>query len=206
MTRLRRYIPEFRACWRNRRGMATVELALISSFLVVLLLPLADIGMGFWIKTQVNTAAQAGAEYAFVHGWTSNNQATQSGIYNAVMNGSSLNASSTPTLISSSTPCDINSTPSCSTSSTAYIWLACKCANGVTGAVEDPTYNPSQPSSPFDQSRCSSQANCSGTNQNAVTPGAYVFVKAQATYTPLFNYIGLGSPMTFTAISAVRVQ
>jgi Flp pilus assembly protein TadG len=68
----------FRTMLLDRRGAAMVEFALVATVLIGLLMPLVDIGMGFYYKTQVMTAAQAGAQYAFVHGWngTDNSVAT----------------------------------------------------------------------------------------------------------------------------------
>jgi Flp pilus assembly protein TadG len=52
---------------RDTGGAALIEFALVSSLLVLMLLPLVDVGMGFYRKTQVMTAAEAGAQYAFVN-------------------------------------------------------------------------------------------------------------------------------------------
>jgi Flp pilus assembly protein TadG len=52
------------------RGVAAVEFGLIVSFLAAMTICVADVGMGFYRKMQVQSAAQAGAEYAIVHGYS----------------------------------------------------------------------------------------------------------------------------------------
>src|SRR5579872_1181427 len=189
-----------RATFRDIRGVATVELALVSVVMIAIMLPMYDLGMGFYVKTQVMTAAQAGADYAFIKGWGgSNNSSPQSSINAAVMNATGLNATSAPMLTSSSTPWTYVNGGSCS-GSNCDLWLSCECTNGT--ALSDPA---AQPATPFKATDCSSLAKCGGTN-NPQTPGAYVTVSAHATYTPIVSYLGFGSPVTFTATSVVRIQ
>lgn len=165
-----------RTGFRDRRGVATVELALVSTVMIGLMLPMFDIGMGFYFKTQVHTAAQAGAEYAYVHGWNSTNTTTQTSILSAVTSATGLSA-----IAASPAPT-----------------LACGCVDGTTITL-------STPSSPYTSDTCASQTTCAGSN-NPVKPGAFVTVNAQATYTPLITYLGFGSPVTLSATSVVRVQ
>ena len=186
---------------RDLRGVATVELALVATVMVIVMLPIFDLGMGFYVKTQFMSAAEAGADYAFIHGWANNNNSSpQTSINSAVMNATGLNASSSPALTSSSTPWTYANGSACS-GSNCDLWLSCECTDGTT--LSDPT---KQPDTPFAQAACSSLAKCSGANQNAQTPGAYVTVSAHATYTPIISFLGLGSPITFTATSVVRVE
>ena len=49
-------------------------------------------------------------------------------------------------------------------------------------------------------------ADCSGTCASVLSPGTYVTVNAQATYTPLISYAVLGSTVTLTAQSVARIQ
>ncbi len=176
---LRDMMQLFRVALGDRHGVAIVEFAFVASFLVALMLPVVDIGMGFYYKTRVMTAAQAGAQYAFVHDWSGNSAATQTAITTAVTSAMDLSVSATPA-------------PS----------LSCKCADGTQ--LNNPT---SLPSSPFTPATCSSlpSTNCTGSN-NPNSPGAYVTVNAQVTYSPLFAYLGFGNPVTLTASSTVRVQ
>ncbi len=184
----------------DARGVATVEMALVSTVMITIMLPMYDLGMGFYVKTQVMSAAQAGADYAFIVGWSnSNNSSPQTSINAAVMNATGLNASSTPALTSSSTPWTYVNGGTCS-GANCDLWLSCKCTDGTT--LSDPA---SQPTAPFKATDCSSLATCSGSN-NPQTPGAYVTVEAHATYTPIASYLGFGNPITFTATSVVRIQ
>jgi Flp pilus assembly protein TadG len=186
---------------RDPRGVATVELALVATVMVIIMLPIFDLGMGFYVKTQVMSAAEAGADYAFIHGWvTNNNSGPQTSINSAVMNATGLNGSSSPALTSSATPWTYVNGSSCA-GSNCDLWLSCECTDGTT--LSDPT---NQPTTPYAQSACSSLPKCSGANQNSQTPSAYVTVAAHATYTPIITFLGLGNPITFTATSVVRVE
>jgi Flp pilus assembly protein TadG len=78
--------------WKERRAVALIEFAIVMPILVILLLPLADLGMAFYVKTQVMTAAEAGAEFAFLHStsWTTTT------VQSAVTGATSLSVSATP--------------------------------------------------------------------------------------------------------------
>src|SRR5438034_5310649 len=53
----------------DTRGVAATELAFIAPVLVLLMLCTVDIGIGMFRKMQVQNSAQAGAQYAAVHGF-----------------------------------------------------------------------------------------------------------------------------------------
>ena len=127
--RNRKYpLPGLAAVLRERRGVAMVEFAIVLPVLVLLLLPLVDLGMGFYVKTQVMTAAEAGAQYAFVHGWSGTNTTTQTSLVAAVNSATSLSG------------LQVTTAPS----------LSCKCANGTTLTTLTVT-------APYSQSTCSAQ-------------------------------------------------
>ena len=67
-------------------GVASVELAIIAPLLAMAIICTADLGLGIFRKMQVQAAAQAGAEYAIVKGYT------QSGIVTAVTSATSFGA------------------------------------------------------------------------------------------------------------------
>ena len=67
-------------------GVASVELAIIAPLLAMAIICTADLGLGIFRKMQVQAAAQAGAEYAIVKGFT------QSGIVTAVTSATSFGA------------------------------------------------------------------------------------------------------------------
>ena len=69
---------------RCTRGVTAVEFAVALPLLAGILLPMIDIGMATYQKMQVTDAAQAGADYALLHGWNSTS------IQNAVTNATSL--------------------------------------------------------------------------------------------------------------------
>jgi hypothetical protein len=62
-----------RSPWRifacNKNGTAAIEFAVVALILVVMGIGVADLGMGFYRKMQVQNAAQAGAQYAIRHGF-----------------------------------------------------------------------------------------------------------------------------------------
>jgi len=54
------------------QGVAAIELGLILPVVVIAFIGTLDLGIGVYRKMQVQTAAQAGAEYALTHGFMSN--------------------------------------------------------------------------------------------------------------------------------------
>lgn len=52
-------------------GAAAVEFALLAPTLVAILLPMVDLGIGAYEKMRVQDAAEAGAQYALEHGYSS---------------------------------------------------------------------------------------------------------------------------------------
>jgi Flp pilus assembly protein TadG len=161
---------------RERRGVAMIEFGVTLPILVIMLLPMVDIGMGFYVQSQVATAAEAGAQYAFVKGWSGNNSATQTNIVGAVTSATGLSG--------------IQATP-------APV-LSCGCVDGNTITM-------STPNSPFTPSSCAGLATCTGSN-NPQKPGAFVTVTAQANFQPIFTYWIFGGAKTLTATSTVRIQ
>jgi Flp pilus assembly protein TadG len=120
----------------DNRAVALIEFAVVMPILVILLLPLVDLGMGFYAKTQVMTAAEAGAQYAFVHGWSGTSTTSQTSILSAVSSATSLSgvqASPVPV-------------------------LACGCADGTTI-----TY--SSPGGSFSPSSCSAMTACASSQK-----------------------------------------
>lgn len=79
---------------RARGGLAAIEFAILGPVLVMVLICTADLGLALYHAMQVESAAQAGAEYATVHGFDN------TGISNAVTSatsGFSISASPAPT-------------------------------------------------------------------------------------------------------------
>lgn len=72
---------DVKATLRNSSGVSSVEFALALPLLMAILMLLVDFGIGFYEKMQVEDAAQAGAQYALLHGW--DNQAIRDAVTNA---------------------------------------------------------------------------------------------------------------------------
>ena|ERR1700686_1191058 len=144
------------ARFRNSEGVAAVEFGLITPVLIGLLVPLTDLGMGFYQQMQVRDAAAAGAQYALRHGWNS------TAIQNAVTSATGLGS--------------ISASPAPGQS--------CGCPNATSVSI----------------------STCNSTCSDGQPAGTYVTVNAQSVYTPLLPYPVLGSDVTLTAQSIVRIQ
>ena len=64
-------------------GLAAIEFAILAPVLILMMICVVDLGMGIYRKMQVQNAAQAGAEYAMVHGYSA------SSVLSAVTNATS---------------------------------------------------------------------------------------------------------------------
>ena len=144
------------ACFAgDRRAVAMIEFAVVTPILVLLLLPLVDLGLGFYVKTQLMTAAEAGTQYAFVNGWSGTSTSTQTSILSAVSHATGLGGVS-------ASPAPV---------------LACGCADGTTIAY-------SFPGGAFSPSACSAMTACtSGQKPGAyVTVNTQVSYRPVFTY------------------------
>ena len=103
-------------------GVAAIEFAITGGLLALLVVAGADISMGFYSYMQVQNSAQAGAQYAAVHGFNS------SSISTAVTN-----ATSTPGISASPAPAQFCGCPS----GTALTPVACNatCADGMNAGT-----------------------------------------------------------------------
>lgn len=132
-----------------------MEFGLIAPMLAAILLPVIDIGIGFYQRMQVQDAAQAGAQYAMTHGWNS------TAIQNAVTSATTLSIGASPAPVRS-----------------------CGCP-GTASVVS---------------------AACGSACTDGHPAGTYVTVSAQALYTTLVPYPGLGNSVTLSAQSTARIQ
>lgn len=66
---LAKMMPAARRYLRDKSGVAAIEFAALGGVMCMLLVVGADLGMAFYSDMQVQTSAQAGAEYAAVHGY-----------------------------------------------------------------------------------------------------------------------------------------
>jgi Flp pilus assembly protein TadG len=90
-----------------------------------------------------------------------------------------------------------------------YGWNSTNVQNAVTGATSlsgiTATPAPSQ-SCGCPSGTAVTATTCGSTCSNGLTAGTYVTVNAQATYTPLISYAVMGSSVTLSAQSVVRIQ
>jgi Flp pilus assembly protein TadG len=113
--------------WRNQRGTAAVEFALVASLLTALLPAATDLALAIWANQQVGNAARAGTEYAAINCWN--------GSTNAV---SSTCATNVSTAATSATSRSVTATPSefCGNDSASGVTqicvLPCACTSGPT--------------------------------------------------------------------------
>lgn len=61
----------WRRLWRSQDGVSAIEFAIVGGALALLLLGILDFGIGYWEKTQLQDAAQAGAQFAARSGYDS---------------------------------------------------------------------------------------------------------------------------------------
>lgn len=101
-------------------GVAAVEFALVATMLAFMLIGTLDLGFGIFRKMQVQYAAQAGAQYAMIHGFD------QSLISSAV-----LNATNSSTISASPAPSQFCGCPSCS--SIKSVSCGAACSTGTAG-------------------------------------------------------------------------
>jgi Flp pilus assembly protein TadG len=107
---------------RAERGNAAIEFALATPILLGLLVPVADLGIAFTQQIQVQQAAQAGAQYALLHGYSS------SAISNAVTAATNLSGVSAAPAPTQSCGCPTGTTISAAA-------CASTCANGETAGT-----------------------------------------------------------------------
>jgi Flp pilus assembly protein TadG len=144
---------------RASGGSSAVEFALAAPVLLGLLVPVVDLGMAFSQQIKVQQSAQAGAQYATTHPWTSTSATAIANAVTAASTLTSLTASPAPS-------------------------QSCGCPTGTAIA----------------------SVACATTCSNGQPAGYYVTINAQAPYTPQLPYSVLGSSVTLTAQSTVRVR
>ncbi|MCI4680116.1 pilus assembly protein [Rhodoblastus acidophilus] len=85
---------------RANSGASAVEFAFVLPIAVYLFIGVVDYGIGLYRKMEVNKAAQVGAEYAVIHGFTPNatlpNPSSPQAILNAVANASIFGVTANP--------------------------------------------------------------------------------------------------------------
>lgn len=105
------------------RGAAAIEFAVIGGVFSAIFVVSGDIGLAYYARMQVQTAAQVGAQYAVNHGGSTFNA---SAISNAV-----LNATSTTGITASPAPTEFCGCPSGTSLSTATCGTTCTDGTGA---------------------------------------------------------------------------
>ncbi|MGC2412811.1 MAG: TadE family protein [Stellaceae bacterium] len=94
--RLSRAARKLYAVTRANGGTAALEFALATPLLVALLVPVADLGLAYSEQIRVEQAAQAGAQYAVFHPWSTTSATAISKAVLAASTLSTITASPTP--------------------------------------------------------------------------------------------------------------
>lgn len=111
---------------RDRRGTAAIEFGIFAAVLGLVLTSITDVGLAVYRKMQVENAAQAGAQYAMLHGF--NSSAIQSAVSNATAS----------TTISAPTPAQFCGCPGASGVTTAT--CGSTCSSGSTAGTYTTVY------------------------------------------------------------------
>jgi Flp pilus assembly protein TadG len=119
---LKRSARRLASLMRAEHGNVAIEFALATPILIGLLVPVADVGIAFSQQIQVQQAAQAGAQYAVLHGFSS------SAISNAVTAATALPGVSAYPAPTSGCGCPTGSTITVAA-------CASVCANGETAGT-----------------------------------------------------------------------
>ena len=149
-------MPLLRRIWKDERGVAAVEVALVSTLLVTALFNVVEVGRYTYIASQVSAASQAGAQAALV-----TCSATQTPV---TSNCSALAAAITTALRGTTLGAGITQQ-----GGLTERWY---CVNSA-GVLQDMTPADNKPS------------NCSAAGGSGL-PGLYVTVRAAYTYQPIF--------------------
>ena len=113
---------EYRKFARAQGGAAAIEFAILGAVLCLLVVAVGDLGLGFYSNMQVQNSAQAGAEYAAVHGFSS------SAISSAVTSATSVTGIS-------ATPAPQQFCACVSGTSISTVTCGAICTNGMTAGT-----------------------------------------------------------------------
>jgi Flp pilus assembly protein TadG len=167
------------AAWRDERGIAGVEFALIMSALCFLLLNGADVARYAWIRMQVENAAQVGAQAAW--------------------------KTCDPDKLPVSTKCpELNGKVTAAVQSTSLGGNVQLQGAPTEGYYCLDTSNNLQPVGTVS----SPPSNCAATNRATLLPGDYIKVDVTYQYRPLINGFSIGgylrTPITETAFLRLK--
>lgn len=156
--RMARTVPAILRFARDRRGAATIEVALTTLFMAYSVMNVADISIYAYTRMQVQNAAQMGAQAIYEACGSEDLPATSqcSGLDAAVLRGIQSTALGSRVTLKSGSP--------------AEGWYCINSSNALQ-------YMSAYDSKPVD---------CSGAGTPSLQPGDYIKVETQHTYSPLF--------------------
>jgi Flp pilus assembly protein TadG len=190
MTAARRFLGAF---GRDRRGVAAVELALLTPVFCLLLAGVVDLGGALFTKFKLDSAVTAGANYAQIN--ASNVNSTNGGTLAAniatIVETSQGSGWADDGVVVNNGPTTTVTAGTPATTGTAANADACYCPSGTVSAF---TWGAS--------TTCG--AACPGTSTGYA--GKFVTITATKTYTPIFSSYGIVQNDTITATSVVQVQ
>ena len=168
-----------RAVKRSSRGVAALEMAVVTPVLLLLLANAYDLGVYGYRSLQVKSAAQMGAQAAWVK--------CDEGKLPATLYCPSLNAVVTAAIQSTTLG---NKVTLSGTPSEAYY---CVDSAGSLQQVSDVSNKPT---------------NCSAVGQPAQTPGDYIQIQVTCPYVPMFSKLSVSKllPANLTASARMRLK
>jgi Flp pilus assembly protein TadG len=173
MARFRNIFCQWRRFCSEQRGAAAVEFALILTLMTVPILNVVDLAVYSWDKMQVDNAAQAAVQAAWV---TCSDSSKIPATPNAYANCSFMPTAVTQAAQSTSLGIGVTVT---STTENYY------CVNtGSNLLVTVGTFPVTKPS------------DCSAVGSSSDTPGDYVLITVSYTYSPVFAAVSIASTLT----------
>lgn len=163
----------------DRRGSASIELALCGLVLAVALMNAVDVGYYIYNRMEVENAAQMGAQAA----WKTCNQTS---LLPATVNCPGLNSAVTASIHSTTLGTSV-SLPVGSPSENYYC-INTSNALQVVGTLNSPP------------------SNCSAVGNASLQPGDYLLVQVSYSYTPLFPGVSVMSAQTVNKTAWMRLK
>jgi Flp pilus assembly protein TadG len=191
MTLLRK--PQLVGFVADRRGVAAVEMALVTPVFCLLLAGTIDIGGVLYTKFKLDAAVNAGANYAQVNAAnvSSANGPTLAANIATIVETSQGSAWANNTVVVNNGPSVTVTGGSSSSSGTASNADVCYCPSGTPGSV---TWGTS----------VTCGTTCAGTDTGYA--GKFVTITATHQYSPIFSTYGIVQNDTISASVAVQVQ
>lgn len=192
--------------WREQRGAAAIEFAIILSLLVVPMMSVVDVGVYTFSKIQVENAAQSAAQTLWAtctsaSNWPFSNYCTQ------IQTGTSTTMSVSAAVTSAAQQTSLGSNVTVSSITDGYYCTAQKTATGVQSIVlvsSSGTF-----SSPLTSATTSCGSAPSGSTwSGGSSPGEYATVTVSYTYKPMFGGISVASLLTtpITKTATIRID